>query len=454
MRHTHDGSGVSSLQQTRYARSGDVNIAYQVLGAGPPDLVLVPGWISHLEYAWEEPRLAHFYRRLASFARLILFDKRGTGLSDRVGELPTLERRMDDVRAVMDAAGSERAAIFGISEGGPMSALFAATYPERTAALVLYGVYAKRGRTSDYPWAPSRDEMNRWFRQIEREWGGGLGLDVFAPSVADDEGFKRWYGTYLRLGASPGAALAAARMNAGIDVRAILSSVRVPTLVLHRSGDRAVSRAEGRYVADRIPGAGFVELPGSDHIPWVGDADALLDEVQEFLTGARSGAMPDRVLATVLFVDVVDSTRLAASLGDRRWRELLEIYYAVVRRELARYRGREVDDAGDGLFATFDGPARAIGCATSILTALNQIGIKGRAGLHTGECEVVGDKVRGIAVHTGARVASLAGPGEILVSRTLVDLVAGSGIQFTDRGIHALKGIPGEWRLFAVNHEP
>jgi pimeloyl-ACP methyl ester carboxylesterase len=437
--------------QTRYAKSGEVNIAYQVMGQGQLDLVLVPGWVSHLDYAWEEPRLARLYRRLASFSRLILFDKRGTGLSDRVPDLPTLEQRMDDVRAVMDAVGSERAAIFGISEGGPMSGLFAATYPNRTSALVLYGTYATRRRDADYPYAPTREERTRWFAQIERDWADAAGIETFAPTAAGDELFRQWYGTYLRVGASPGAALALARMNWQIDIRRVLPTIRVPTLVLHRSHDQAVSIEEGRYIAERIPGAKFVALAGEDHLLWVGDTGPVLDEVEEFLTGARQSAKPDRVLATVLFTDIVNATVQTSKLGDRGWLDLLERHYTVLRRELARFRGREVDSAGDGVFATFDGPARAIECARAIVDGMQAVGVQIRAGLHTGECEVIGEKVGGIAVHIGARIMEHAQPNEILVSRTVVDLVAGSGIPFKDRGMHHLKGVPGEWRLFAAD---
>jgi pimeloyl-ACP methyl ester carboxylesterase len=436
--------------ETRYAKSGDVNIAYQVVGAGPLDLVLVPGFVSHLEYRWEDPGLARALTRLASFARLITFDKRGTGLSDRTAGLATLEERMDDVRAVMDAAGSERAALFGYSEGGPMSLLFAATYPERAAALVLYGTYARRSWAPDHPWGRTDEEWQWLLGTLEREWGGAVGIGTWAPSAADDERFCRWWSTYLRLGASPGAAMAVQRMNMEIDVRHVLASVRVPTLILHRTGDRITRVEEARALAARIAGARYVELPGEDHIPWVGDADALVDEIEEFLTGVRRGPEPDRVLATVLFTDIVGSTELAARLGDRRWRELLEAHHAAVRRELARFRGREVDTAGDGFLATFDGPARAVRCAGAIREAVRPLGIELRAGLHTGEIELLGDDIGGIAVHIAARVAALAGSGEVLVSSTVRDLVAGAGLQIEDRGTHAHKGVPDEWRMFAA----
>lgn len=438
--------------ETKYAKSGGVNIAYQVVGSGRLDLVYVMGWVSNLDYFWEEPQFARLLNRLASFARLILFDKRGTGLSDRVPDsaLPTLEQRMDDVRAVMDAAGSERAALFGVSEGGPMSALFAATYPARTTALVMYGSYAKRVWSPDYPWAPTPEQRQKFFSLIEEGWGGVVDAATLAPSVANNERFKEWWAAYLRRSASPGAALALAHMNTQIDIRPVLPSIRVPTLVIHRSGDLDIDVGGSRYMGQQIPGAKYVELPGDDHLPWVGDQDAILDEVEEFLTGVRRGPDADRVLATVLFVDIVGSTERAAALGDRRWRDLLDGYYAQVRRDLTRFRGREVDTAGDGVLATFDGPARAVRCACEITRGVQSLGMEVRAGLHTGECEIIGDRVGGIAVHIGARVAALAAAREVLVSNTVKDLVAGSGIRFEDRGSHELKGVPGAWHVFSV----
>ena len=435
---------------TRYADSGGVSIAYQVVGEGPFDLVYVPGWVSNVEYGWEEPSLARFYRRLASFSRLILFDKRGTGLSDRVTQYPTLDQRMDDVRAVMDAAGSERAAVFGHSEGGSLAVLFAATHPERVRALVTVGIFAKRVWSPDYPWAPTPEQRQHFFDAIRQGWGGLVDLEVLAPSVAKDELFGRWWATYLRLSASPAAALTLARWNTEIDIRHVLPTVCVPTLVLHRTGDLDANIEEGRYIARQIPGARFVQLPGVDHLPWVGNADILLDEVEEFLTGVRPIAEPDRVLATVLFTDIVDSTRRAAALGDRRWRELLEAHHAATRRELARHRGREVKTLGDGFLAAFDGPARAVRCAEAISTAVRPLGLEVRAGLHTGECEAMGEDLGGLAVHLAARVAAQADAGEVLVSSTVKDLVAGSGLRFEDRGVHCLKGVPDDWRLFAV----
>ncbi len=437
--------------ETRYARSGGVNIAYTVIGDAPLDLVFVSGWVSHLELAWEHPDLARFYRRLASFSRLIVFDKRGTGLSDRVSELPTLEQRMDDVRAVMDAVGVERAAVFGISEGGPMCALFAATYPDRTTSLVMYGTYAKRIWDPEYPWAPTPEERQRFFDAIAGGWGGAVDLGTIAPTVAGDEGFARWWSAYLRAGASPGAALALARMNTEIDIRHILPTIRVPTLILHRTGDRDCHVRGGRFIAAQIPGAKYVELDGVDHLPFVGNADAILDEVEEFLTGVRHVPEPDRVLATVLFADIVGSTERAAALGDGRWHELLVRYQTLARRELESHRGREIDTAGDGVLAAFDGPARAIRCACALRDAVRALGIEVRVGLHTGECEVIGPKLGGIAVHIGARVAAQARAGEVLVSSTVKDLVAGSGLRFLDRGVHVLKGVPEDWHLFAVD---
>ena len=434
--------------ETRYAKSGDVNIAYQVVGDGSLDLVLVPGWVSHLENDWEEPRSAHLLERLASFSRLIRFDKRGTGLSDRPGGVPDLETRMDDVRAVMDAVGSDRAALFGYSEGGPMCCLFAATYPDRTAALVMYGTYAKRvGPDEDYPWAVTAEQREAYADQVERDWGVESDLGSLAPSA--DAALGAWWRARARASASPGAARALVLMNSRIDVRGVLPTIRVPTLVLHRTGDHDSRVEEGRYIADHIPDARFVELPGEDHIPWI-DADQIADEIEEFLTGMRRGPEPDRVLATVMVTDIVGSTERAAELGDRRWRDLLEAHHALVRRELARWRGREVDTAGDGFLATFDGPARAIRCACTIRDGLRDLRLEVRAGLHTGECEMIGGKVGGIAVHTAARVAAAAAPGEVLVSGTVRDLIAGSGIELEDRGVHWLKGIPGSWPLLAV----
>jgi len=437
---------------TRYAKSGDVNIAYQVVGEGPLDLVYVPGWLSHVELAWDEPSCAHLLRRLASFSRLILFDKRGTGLSDRVPlhELPNLEERMDDVRAVMDAAHSDRAALFGVSEGGPMSILFAATHPERTTALVLYASYANWTRDDETDWAPTRENHEQIAQLYERRWGDAVGISAFAPSMVNDQEFRRRFATWERMSASPGAAAALLRMNCEVDVRSILPHIRVPALVLHRTGDQTMNVEAGRYLARHIPEARLVELAGDDHMPWVGDTDALVDEIEEFLTGVRHGREPDRVLATVLFTDIVGSTERAAALGDQRWREILDEHSAAVMRQLDRFQGRFVKWLGDGVLATFDGPARAIRCGRALAEESRHLGIEIRVGLHCGECEVRGEDVGGIAVHIAARVMAHAGPGEVLASRTIKDLVAGSEIEFADRGPHELKGVPGKWHLFGV----
>jgi pimeloyl-ACP methyl ester carboxylesterase len=433
------------LPETQYARSGEVNIAYQVVGDAPLDLVFVMGWVSHMEYFWREPSFAKFLMRLASFSRLILFDKRGTGLSDRVPihELPTLEQRMDDVRAVMEAVGSEKAALVGVSEGGPMCSLFAATYPEKTLALVMIGTYAKRICDDEYPWAPTTEQRQHFFEEMREQWGGPVGVEERAPSVANDPKFRDWWATYLRMGASPGAAVALTQMNAEIDVRRVLPTIRVPSLVIHRTGDLLLNIDEGRFVADCIPGSKFVELPGDDHLPFVGDQDAILDEVEEFLTGVRHSLEPDTVLATVLF------TRIVSAKDNRNWDNLLRRLRIQIGKEINWFRGREIDMVGDRPLAIFDGPARAIRCAMAIVEYASRLGVEMRVGLHTGECEIVDGKVQGMATQVGACVANEAQSGEVLVSRTVKDLVAGSGIAFEDRGVHSLPGV-GEWRLFEV----
>jgi len=442
---------MTTMPTTKYAKSGDVHIAYQVVGEGAQNLVLVPGWVSHIEYAWEDPSLSHFLRRLASFSRLILLDRRGTGLSDRVNELPSLEQRMDDVRAVMDAAGVERAALFGLSEGGPMCLTFAATYPHRTSALILYGTFARMLRAPDYPIGVPAELLGKFLEFVEQSWGtGSLSADYFAPSMARDEAFRQSWARFERLAVSPAGIKALLRITQDIDARHALSAIRVPTLIIHRVGDHVVRVENARYIAERIQGAKYVELPGPDHFPFVGDTDAILDEVEEFMTGARRGQEPDRVLATVMFTDIVGATERAVALGDRRWRDLLDRHHAVVREQLSRFRGREIDTAGDGFLASFDGPARAVRCAGAIVREMRHLGLEIRAGLHTGECELLDDKLSGVAVHTGARVASLAVAGEVLVSGTVKDLVAGSRLTFEDRGVHTLKGLPGEWHLYAV----
>jgi class 3 adenylate cyclase/pimeloyl-ACP methyl ester carboxylesterase len=445
---------VFEVPETRYAKSGDVNIAYQVLGDGPFDLVHVPPFVSNLELQWEDPAERRYFERLASFCHLIMFDKRGTGLSDRVA-VATLEERMDDLRAVMDAVGSQRAAVFGGSESGALSVLFTTTYPERVSALVLYGAYPRMAWAPDYPdgfpeeiWAGVREH-------IEENWGrgheAGFFLYLLTPDRADDPAWRKAHGRWERLSASPGAAVAICQMVLQIDVRHLLSAIRVPTLVVYRTADFAHA-VGSRYLGSHIPGAKVVELPGSDYFPYLGDQDAILDEIEEFLTGVRPVPAPDRALATVLFTDIVSSTEHAAALGDDAWTRTLDRHDALVTCEVERHRGREINTTGDGMLATFDGPARAVRCAQAICAAMRSLGIEVRAGLHTGEIELRGADIGGIAVHIGQRVSALAGPGEVLVSSTVKDLVAGSGITFTDRGSHVLKGVPDEWQVFAVEN--
>ncbi len=436
-----------------YAESGGVHIAYQVSGEGDVDLVLVQGFASHLDIEWDNPAIARFYRGLGSFGRLIRFDKRGLGLSDRnVAPVP-LEERMDDVRAVMDAVGSERAVLMGFSEGVPMSVLFAATYPERTQALVLYGGMARATEAPGYPWGPSAEGFLEASEELVMPVVyTGADIDIWAPSLDEDPAAREWLGRYRRAAMSPDGIEAVIRMFLDIDVRHVLQTLHVPTLVLHRHGDRVVNWRASEWMADQIPGARRVELPGRDHFPWAGDADAIVEEVRAFLTGTRVADEPDRVLATVMFTDVVSSTERAAALGDRRWTELLDAHDAVVRRELTAFRGREIKTMGDGFLATFDGPARAIRCAGAIRAAASDLDIDVRVGLHTGEIELRGDDIGGLAVHIGQRLSAAAQPAEIIVSSTVKDLVAGSGIEFEDRGERELKGVPGSWRLFAVTN--
>jgi class 3 adenylate cyclase len=435
---------------TRYATAGDVSIAYQIVGDGPRDIVLVPGFVSHVELIWELPAAVHMIQRLASFARLIMFDKRGSGLSDPVGGAPTLEERIDDVRAVMDAAGSERAALVGISEGVPMSILFAATHPELVTGLVLYGGMARTTWAEDYPWATPADALLESSLEMAPFIYEGAMLEVLAPSLAEDESARERFARFQRYAATPAMLTQTFLMFLEIDVRPMLPAIHVPTLVLHRRGDRAVNRRGAEWMANQIPGARYVELPGIDHAIWAGDTDTPLDEMEEFLTGVRRYAEVDRVVTTVMFTDIVGSTERAVELGDRRWRELLEQQTTAVRRELTRFRGNEIKTLGDGMMATFDGPARAIRCGLAVKDTVAAMGIALRVGLHTGEVEVLDDDVGGIAVHIAARVGALATAGEVLVSGTVKDLVAGSGIQFAERGEHALKGVPDTWRLFAV----
>jgi class 3 adenylate cyclase/pimeloyl-ACP methyl ester carboxylesterase len=443
--------------KTQYARNGDVNIAYQVVGDGPIDLAIVPGFISHVDLWWTIPETTAFIRRLASFCRLILFDKRGTGLSDPVAGLSSLEERMEDLHAVLDAAGSERPALLGISEGGPMSVLFAATYPERVAALALYGTFptANPDRMPPEQAEEGKRKLAELTALVDQHWGEGLAIEWFAPNLAGSTTMRRQWGLFERAAASPGMVSSLLRSYREIDVTDVLPSLRVPTLVLHRTGDTAIPVEAAQMFAEGIPGARFVELEGNDHIPWFGDADALLDEIEEFLTGCRHAAEPDRALATVLFTDIAGSTERAAALGDRRWRELLERHQTLVRDQLDAYNGREVKTMGDGFLATFDGPAKAIRCACAIVERSSSEGVELRAGVHTGECELLGEDVGGMAVHIGARVAAQAAPSEVLVSSTVKDLVVGSGIEFADRGSYELKGVPGDWRLLAVtDHRP
>jgi len=442
------------VPKTRYAHSGDVNIAYQVFGDGPLDLVYVPGWISNVEMNWESPRMAASLERLGSFARVVIFDKRGTGLSDRVSSYSTIEQRMDDVRAVMDAAGVERAALFGHSEGAGMCIVFAATYPERTRALVTYGGFAKRLRSNDYPWAPDPEARMSYADRLEREgWSIWTDEDLsyYAPSLAGDRETARWFEASIRRSASPAAAAQLLRMNTYVDVRAALPQVRVPTLVIQAADDRDVDVRDGRYLAQHIPNVKYVELSSGDHMWWVSHQDEIIGEVQEFLTGARAISDSDRFLATALFTDIVDGTTKAAEIGDHRWRDLLERHHTLVRKELARHRGIEQDTAGDSFYATFDGPGRAVRCALAARDALRDLNLEIRAGAHTGECERIAGKVGGIATMISARIRELAAPGQVLVSATVRDLTVGSGFRFEDRGTYRLKGVPGEWRVFAAS---
>jgi pimeloyl-ACP methyl ester carboxylesterase len=439
------------IPRTCYAKSGGLSIAYQVAGDGPIDIVLVQGFVSHVELAWETPAFAPLYQRLAAIGRLIVFDKRGVGLSDRTTRLPTLEERMDDVRAVMDAAGSERAALVGISEGGPMSLLFSATYPERTTALVLWASFARVSWAPDYPIGVESQTSEAAYQYIERRWGEGAVLRrLVMQDAPDDPTVQRILARYERNSATPLSAVAALRFAVETDVRHILSTVSVPTLVVHHSGDPFVPAVHGRYLTAHIPGARLAEFPGDLHLSAAGADAPLIDAVEEFLTGERPRQPVDRVLKTILFTDIVGSTQRAAEIGDRRWRALLDAHDAMVRREIARARGREVKTTGDGFLAAFDGPARAIGCAQAIGAQARGLGLEVRAGLHTGECEIRGDDLAGIAVHIGARVAALAAPGEILTTATVRDLVVGAGIEFAERGVGDLKGVPGEWRILAV----
>jgi class 3 adenylate cyclase/pimeloyl-ACP methyl ester carboxylesterase len=434
------------LPTTRYAKSGSVHVAYQVFGNGDVDLVFVPGFVSNIEVYWEEPHFARWLHRLADFARVITFDKRGTGLSDRLESLPTMDERMDDVRAVMDAAGSERAAIMGLSEGGSLATLFAAHYPERCRALVLWGAFAKFSS-----WFPTSEKLEKFFDYVETDWGTGANIGVWTPSKKDDPVYREWFAKRERVSASPAAVVSLMRMNMMIDISGILPCVRVPTLVVHRTNDTVVNVEGGRELASGIPNARLLELPGIDHMPFFGDnADQVTNEVVEFVTGVRPAVGDERTLATVLLTDIVGSTKRAEALGDKRWRELLDAHNAISRGELTRFRGAEVKTTGDGFLATFDGPGRAIQCSLALIASVRSLGIEIRAGLHTGEVEVGNNDVRGIAVHVAARVAALAEPSECLVTRTVKDLVAGADVSFLGRGRRDLRGIAEAIEVFAV----
>jgi class 3 adenylate cyclase len=435
----------------RYAKAGDVHIAYVVEGEGPLDLVWVPTWISQCEHLFSEPTIAALGKRMGRFARMISYDRRGAGLSDPMIGAPTLEEQMDDVLAVMDAVGSERAAIFGTLEGGPLAALFAATYPERTHALVLYATFARASWAPDYDWTWKKEERAARMEELAQHWGEGLTAGGVALSRMNDPKFVEWAGRMERLAASPTTIRRIMHLIGEFDVRHVLPSIRVPALVMHRREDAFIDFRHGEYIASQIPDARFVPLEGADNLFSVGDVDSFVGEIEEFLTGRRHEREPDRMLATVLFTDICDSTKRAAELGDAAWRQLLEQHDQLVRRAFERHRGREVKRTGDGFLATFDGPARALRCAASIAEAVRTLGIEVRAGLHTGEVEMMNGDIGGLAVHIGARVMGAAEPSEVLVSSTVKDLVVGSGIGFVERGSRELKGVPGEWRLFAVD---
>jgi pimeloyl-ACP methyl ester carboxylesterase/class 3 adenylate cyclase len=440
----------SSVPEIRYAVSDGASIAYQVVGDGPIDLVMIPGFGSHLERAWELPRLAHFYHRLSSFSRLILLDKRGTGLSDRVAPdaLPGIEQRKDDLKAVMDEIGSERASLIGHSDGGPLALLFAAIYPDRVENLVLVNTYAKRVSSPDHADALSPEFYAGFAAQVAEHWGEPIAVDLLAPRA--DAEFHRWWAATLRASMSPAAARAMVAMNTAIDVREALPAIHVPTLVIHRTGDAATPVEGGQFIADHIDGARLLELPGEDHFPWLGDSEPLLDAIEEFVTGERSGSAASQVLASMLFTDIVSSTEKAAALGDREWTSLLKTHDGIVASEVARHGGREVKHTGDGSLSVFEGPARAARCWLSIARRVGEVGISLRGGLHTSEVEVVDGDLRGLGVHIAARLMGFASPGEMIVSSVVRDLSMGSGLEFVDRGRHEIKGVPGEWQLFGL----
>lgn len=442
----------SAIPQTRYADSGGVGIAYQVLGQGPIDVVMVPGFGSHLEYAWDNPRLAHFYHRLSSFSRLTLLDKRGTGLSDRVSpnDLPGIEQRKDDLKAVMDAVGIPRASLVAASDGGPLAMLFAATYPDRVENLVLMNTYARRVSSPEHMAALSPEEYGGFATLVAEHWGEPIAVELLAPGSASDPEFRNWWAASLRASMSPAAARAMVAMNAAIDVREALPAIHVPTLVIHRSGDQATPVSGGRYIAEHIDGAQLLELPGDDHFPWLGDSEPVLAAIEEFVTGERSGAVPTQALASILFTDIVSSTQKVAQLGDREWTALLKTHDGIVQAEVGKHGGREVKHTGDGSLSVFEGPARAARCWLSIAARVRSIGLEIRAGLHTSEVEMVNGDVRGLGVHIAARLMDLASPGELVVSSVVRDLSVGSGLAFTDMGNRVLKGVPGDWHVYAV----
>jgi class 3 adenylate cyclase/pimeloyl-ACP methyl ester carboxylesterase len=437
--------------ETQYARQGGLHLAYQVMGDGPPDILLLDQWFSHVDAQWDVAPLAEFRERLSSFGRLIMYDKRGSGLSDPLGpdHLPTVEEWMDDLPIVLDAVGSEKAAVITNLGGGIMATTYAAAHPERVASLILVDCFARFTAAPDYEIGQPDEWIDRTIEAAETRMGRGQMLDLFAPSLASDEGLRRAWSRYERLATSPGMAIATLRLVYGSDVRSVLPTIRVPTLVVHRAGAREISAAHGRYLADHIPGARYVELPGADNFIWAGDQDAILDEIQDFVTGVRPVPTPRRALATVLFTDIVDSTRKAAEMGDHSWRRLLAEHFVITRRQLDRFDGHQVKSVGDGVLATFDGPARAVRCAAAIRDGVAELGLDLRAGLHTGEIELQQADIAGLAVHIGARICALAAVGEILVSSTVKDLVVGSGLEFEDRGSRELKGVPGAWRVFA-----
>ena len=438
------------IPTTRYTKSGDVHIAYQVYGDGPEDIVLVPGWISNVDVFWDEPVAARFFEDLARFSRLILFDKRGTGLSDPVVGVATLEERMDDVRAVMDAAGSERATLFGYSEGGPMSALFAATYPDRTRALVLCGSYACRRVLPDDAGAIPERDLSEFLGNISENWGSAFDIDRRIPSQAGNRRFREWWARFMRNGASPGTAVALQRMNFEIDVRPILPTISTPTLVLHARGDQIIPIESGRQIAESIPGAQFIEIDAEDHTPFGDGSERIVGEIEEFLTGQHAPPADDRILGTIMFTDIVSSTETAQQLGDQAWTDLLAAHEQKIRQTLAVHKGREVNTTGDGFLAMFDGPARAIRCGQAICEVNEALGVDIRVGIHTGECVLRDDDISGVAVHIAARIGAMADGGQVLVSQTVRDLVAGSGTSFDDLGVHALKGVEGDWRICAA----